>query len=123
LLQNPLTQETLPDTSQFSLASLSLASSSGYDDHSRLRTVADPVNNTTTYSYTAADHVATETDPRGKVTTYVYDGVGNLTQKTDRDERVIQYGFDADNRPTTETWVRASYAHSTPADPLTNREE
>ncbi len=88
-------------------------------------TSADPLSETTTYTYTADTMVATVknanahtttnayypccarlwtvTDPDSNVKTFVYDFNGNRTKVTDESGRVVTYTYDGLNRQTNMT--------------------
>ena len=93
---------------------------STYTCRDQLLTSADPLTNTTNYTYTADTMVATEknanghtttnayyaccgrlqtvTDPDGNVKSFVYDPNGNTTQTTDESSRIVTYAYDGLNR-------------------------
>lgn len=95
---------------------------STYTCRDRLLTSADPLGDTTSYTYTADTMVATVTnanghtttdayyaccarlhtvtDPDGNVKTFVYDFNGNRTQATDESSRVTTFAYDGLNRQT-----------------------
>ena len=64
------------------LPALGISSSAGYDEVSRLTSMTDALNQTTTYEYNNNDFLTRETDAQGHSTRYEYDVNGNLTTIT-----------------------------------------
>jgi RHS repeat-associated protein len=92
-----------------------------YDDNYRQVAVQDPLGNTTTTVYNAANQVVAVVDPLGNTTNFIYDGdgrqiavvdargnrtttafdpAGQVTSVTDGLNRTTQYLYDLDGRPT-----------------------
>ena len=65
-----------------------------FDAAGQLKTLTDPVENTTSWFYDDLGRVIEEKNQLDKSRYFQYDAVGNLTQRTDRNGRVIQYVYD-----------------------------
>jgi RHS repeat-associated protein len=72
-----------------------------YDALDRVRTYADPGNNTTTYTYDAAGNLTRLTDPLNHVNESHYDERGRLRQSTDAAGKVTQYEYDGSDNLTS----------------------
>jgi YD repeat-containing protein len=62
--------------------------------------VADPLGNTTTYSYDGLDNQIQLDSPDTGITVYEYDDAGNRTAATDARSVRVEYAYDALNRLT-----------------------
>jgi YD repeat-containing protein len=79
--------------------------SNTFDDRNRLKSVSDPLGNTTSYTYDNANNKKTETRPdpdRGK-TFFVYDSMNRLTKVTDPLGQVTKMGYDNGDNITSLT--------------------
>jgi len=64
-----------------------------YDTDRRLTDITDPVNKTTTLSY-SGKHLKSVTDPTGRSTSFTHDNTGNLIQVTLPDNTTESFGYD-----------------------------
>lgn len=65
--------------------------------------VADALNNITTFAYDGAGRELSVTDPLRERTTFAYDGLNDLTSVTDPLNEVTQYSYDQNRNLTTIT--------------------
>ena len=65
-----------------------------YSNTLNLQSIADPLNNVTTFTYDDSGNILTSTDANNKTTTFEYDLMGRLTKVTDPDNKVTQYQYD-----------------------------
>ena len=69
-------------------------SSSGCNAAGLLKTVTDPENNQTTYTYDKYGNIASIKNPAGKVATYTYDSISQKLSQTTAMGYKIQYNYD-----------------------------
>jgi RHS repeat-associated protein len=79
-----------------------------YDAANNLKTLIDPVSNTTAWEYDFLGRAIAETNQLDKTRTFAYDAAGNLTQRIDRLNRKIVYAYDNLNRNTAEKWYTSA---------------
>jgi RHS repeat-associated protein len=68
-----------------------------------LVSTTDPLGNVTRFSYDGGGRVLAVTDPRGALTTNAYDSRGNLTRTTDPLGQVTSFTYDSRGRVLTES--------------------
>lgn len=69
-----------------------------YDANSRVTSVTDVNNNSTTYAYDNRDRVVLKTSPDGTAHTFVWNARDALASEADADGTVITYSYDSLNR-------------------------
>ena len=77
-----------------SLPALGISSTAEYDDASRLVSMTDALERTTSFTYNNNDLLTTETDPDFNTTTYAYDLNDNLTSITNAEGGVTSLVYD-----------------------------
>ena len=77
-----------------SLPALGISSTAEYDDASRLVSMTDALERTTSFTYNDNDLLTTETDPDFNTTTYAYDKNDNLTSITNAEGGVTSMVYD-----------------------------
>jgi YD repeat-containing protein len=75
-----------------------------YDDLNRLKQVADPFNQTITYTYDLAGNRTGLKYPDGKIVTYTFDANNRLTRTLSWDGQATAYFYDRAGRLITTTW-------------------
>jgi RHS repeat-associated protein len=75
-----------------------------YDAVGNLSSLADPLDNVTSYTYDVLDRQTRETSPLSAVRKFEYDKNNNLVRQVDRRGWVRQFTYDALNRNTEEKW-------------------
>jgi RHS repeat-associated protein len=82
-----------------------------YDLVDNMRSLTDPLGNTTAYAYDDLDRLLTETielGPGNFVSRQLqYDLMNNLVRRTDRNDRVTEFTYDAIYRRIEESWLDA----------------
>ena len=95
-----------------SIPSLSLSSSVSYDNVSRVTSVTDFANRTTSYTYDNNDNVLTITDPMNNTTTYTFDANDNVTQITDAKSNSTNMVYDDNDFMTSLSFQGATRSYT-----------
>lgn len=116
----PVTREstTIDDDQNRELARVVISTggvfTSGYSATGQLSSYADPLNNTTNYTYDGDDRMSTITSPAGEVVSYVWDSANRVTSISDLSGLRTSYTYTAENKIATATdgsGRKASYAY------------
>ncbi|MDR2172257.1 MAG: RHS repeat protein, partial [Planctomycetaceae bacterium] len=78
-----------------------------FDQDGQMKSLTDPVNNRTSWTYNLLGRVSRETitlDKKLRTRFFYYDANGNITTKLDRNNRLTTWTYDKLNRPTSENW-------------------
>jgi len=78
-----------------------------YTDAGQLKTLTDPVGNTTSYEYDDQNRPVKETNELGKSRLFEYLAGKMMAKKTDRNGRVIMFEHDDFSRVVAEKWFEA----------------
>jgi RHS repeat-associated protein len=79
-------------------------SSSGCNVMGLLKTVSDPENNVTSYSYDSNGNIASVTNPAGKTTHYTYDSIGQKLTQTTAEGYKTQWNYDKNGKVLREIY-------------------
>jgi len=77
-----------------------------------IRSITDPLGNTTSYTYDTQGNLLTKTEPGVGTTTYTYDSKGNILTVKDPLNQTTSYSYNSFGQVLTVSGASGSYAYS-----------